>query len=455
MTPWAVLPLRVKAYSWAVVLLATPLILFAIKAVFLGHQGLYGYEWLILTAITLVTVPIFVFLPSVSTTVGIGDAFVISISMLYGASPAIVANTLYITFQTLLLRHKHKVVLYRVVFNVAAAVVNVWIYSSVYYLLNPTRSHSLEDVILPTFGLAVAFFVSNSFLVAIAIALSTGTNIFSFWYENYRSLILDFMVSACAGAFIVLFQGLNMMAPLLVAPFVGAVWGINKLNKAKAMEAEQHLKEQEELYLRTVESLGLAVDAKDQTTYGHIHRVRAYAMGLARFCGIKDKNELMAIETGSLLHDIGKLAIDDYILNKPGKLSKQEFEKMKMHAPAGHEILQQIKFPFPVAEYVRYHHERWDGSGYPDGLKGEAIPLGARIISISDAFDAIRSARPYKLSFNIQNSTDLLRAQAGTMYDPHLVEIFVQHLDELEAGATKASEKTPQLAFRKYFEKVD
>src|SRR6266496_4146465 len=124
MTPWAALPLRVQVYIWTVVLLAIPLSLSAIKDVLVVHQGPYGYEWLVLAAIALVTVPIFVFLPSVSTTVGIGDAFVISISMLYGASPAIVANTLYITFQTLLLRHKHKVVLYRVVFNVAAAVVN-------------------------------------------------------------------------------------------------------------------------------------------------------------------------------------------------------------------------------------------------------------------------------------------------------------------------------------------
>src|SRR5437773_10993027 len=130
----------------------------------------------------------------------------------------------------------------------------------------------------------------------------------------------------------------------------------------------------------------MAVDAKDHTTYGHIRRVRAYAMVLAKLRGITDAAELMAIETGSLLHDIGKEASDDYILNKPGRLSKQEFEKMKTHAPVGHEILQQIKFAFPVAEYVRYHHARWDGTGYPDGLKGEAIPLGARIISISDAF---------------------------------------------------------------------
>src|SRR6266516_7481676 len=230
MTPWTALPLRVRTYICTAALCATPICLLAIRNVL--SEGQYGYEWLILTAITLVTVPIFVFLPSVSTTVSIGDAYIISISMLYGPSPAVVANTFYVTFQTLLLRRKHNVPSYRVIFNMAAGVLNVWIYSSVYYLLNPSRSHSLEDVILPTFGLAVSFFLSNSFLVAIAIALSTGGNVFLFWYKNYRSLILDFLVSACAGAFIVLFRGLNMVAPLLAAPFVGAVWGINKINTA-------------------------------------------------------------------------------------------------------------------------------------------------------------------------------------------------------------------------------
>jgi len=244
-------------------------------------------------------------------------------------------------------------------------------------------------------------------------------------------------------------------APLAAAPLIGVVWGWNNVNKTRVMEAEKHLKEQEALDLRTVESLSLAVDAKDQTTYGHIRRVRVYATGLAKLMGIKDPNELMAIETGALLHDIGKLAIDDYILNKPGRLSKQEFEKIKMHAAAGDEILQQIRFPFPVAKYVRCHHERWDGQGYPDGLKGEEIPLGARILAIADAFDAIRFSRPYKLSIVLDEALDILRSQSGTVYDPKLVRLFIDNIEELDEAAARESENAPELSFRKYFEKVD
>ncbi|MGA2263536.1 MAG: HD domain-containing phosphohydrolase [Acidobacteriota bacterium] len=207
--------------------------------------------------------------------------------------------------------------------------------------------------------------------------------------------------------------------------------------------------------MRTVETLALAVDAKDQTTYGHIRRVKAYALGLAKLSGVTDDNEMKAIETGSVLHDIGKLAIEDYLLNKPGRLSRQEFEKMKVHATAGDEILQRVEFPFPVAKYVRYHHERWDGTGYPDGLKGEDIPIGARILSIADAFDAIRSTRPYKSAFGIDDSVELLRAQAGSGYDPKLVGLFISHVDELELAADEAARNISELSFRKYFAKVD
>jgi diguanylate cyclase (GGDEF)-like protein/putative nucleotidyltransferase with HDIG domain len=452
MTNWTSLPLKARIYISTVVLLATPLFLRALIDVV---SGSYGNDWVVLAGITLVTVPVFVFLPSVRSLVTIGDAFVISICMMYGTPPAIVANTFFMAFLTLLLRKKLRTAVYRIVFNIATAALNVWLYGLVYYRLNPSGSYYLEDVLLPTFGLALTFFLSNSLFVATAISLSLGENILQVWYSNYRLLFLDFLVSSCAGAFLLLFRAFHEYAPLLMAPFVGAVWGINKVNRAKAIEAEEHLKEQEQLYLRTVESLALAVDAKDQTTYGHIRRVRAYALGLAKVYGVTDTKELMAIETGSLLHDIGKLAIDDYILNKPGRLSKQEFEKMKMHAPAGHEILKQIQFPFPVANYVRHHHERWDGNGYPDGLKGLEIPLGARILSIADAFDAIRSTRPYKLPFSMEDSVELLRSQSGNIYDPKLVELFVQHIDELEALAEEAVKNIPQLSFRDYFEKVD
>ncbi len=233
------------------------------------------------------------------------------------------------------------------------------------------------------------------------------------------------------------------------------LWGWNQVIKTRVTEAEKHLEEQEQLYMRTVESLALAVDAKDQTTYGHIRRVKIYATRMAELCNIKDPNELKAIKTAALLHDIGKLAIDDYILNKPGRLSKEEFEKIKVHAAAGDEILQHVHFPYPAAKYVRHHHERWDGNGYPDGLKGEEIPLASRILAVADAFDAIRFSRPYKLAIQTEEARELLLAQSGIFYDPEVVKLFADHIEEIEQAAVKEAENSPEPSFRKYFETVN
>jgi diguanylate cyclase (GGDEF)-like protein/putative nucleotidyltransferase with HDIG domain len=457
---WPSLPFKIKIYISTVVVAAIPILWHALIAV---TSSPLKIGWLILTLYSVISVALIVVLPSLRSGVTIGDAFVMSICMLWGTETAIVANTLYISFLTLLLKRRHDTPAHRIVFNIATAVINVWLYGAVFKSLSLLLHDDKIKILLPTIGLAVTFYLSNSIFIATAIALSTNANPYSVWRENYAPLVLEFMVSGGAAAFIVFFvplllpdnQTAAFVGPLLLAPFVAVIWQIDRVSKARAEEAERHLKEQEGLYFRTVETLALAVDAKDQTTYGHIRRVRAYALGLAKLCGVTDANELKAIETGSLLHDIGKLAVEDYILNKPGRLNRQEFEKMKVHAAAGDEILQQVQFPFPVAKCVRSHHERWGGGGYPDGLKGEEIPLGARILSIADSFDAIRSTRPYKSAFDMDDSVQLLRAQAGSSYDPRLVHVFTEHVEDLEAQADEAARNFSELSFRKFFEKIE
>src|ERR1043166_6041279 len=150
-------------------------------------------------------------------------------------------------------------------------------------------------------------------------------------------------------------------------------------------EALRRARESDELNARTVESLAIAIDAKDQTTHGHVRRTRVYAAELGKLLGVSS-SEMEALKAGALLHDIGKLAVPDYLLNKPGRLTAAEFEKMKVHAVVGGDIIRRVGFPYPVEEIVRHHHERWDGTGYPAGLKGEEIPLVARIISGVGAF---------------------------------------------------------------------
>lgn len=187
-----------------------------------------------------------------------------------------------------------------------------------------------------------------------------------------------------------------------------------------------------ELNLRAVESLAIAIDAKAQTTHGHVRRTQVYALGLGRHLNLSAA-ELEALKAGALLHDIGNLAVPGYILNKPGRLSPAEFEKMKVHATVGGDIVSRVGFSYPVEDVVRFHHERWDGTGYPRGLKGERIPLVARIIAAVDFYDSTRCDRPYRAGMTREQSLALLRSKAGKSFDPFVVEMFVKNIDEFDA----------------------
>jgi putative nucleotidyltransferase with HDIG domain len=160
-------------------------------------------------------------------------------------------------------------------------------------------------------------------------------------------------------------------------------------------------------------------------THGHIRRVQRHTVAVARALGVADALELRALEAASLLHDVGKLAVPDYVLNKPGALTHSEFERMKLHAAKGAEILQTVDFPYAVVPIVRHHHEQWNGEGYPDGLSGEQIPFGARVLAVVDCFDAVTSDRPYRRKMSDVQGIDILRARRGTMYDPRIVDAFI------------------------------
>src|SRR5678815_34694 len=187
-----------------------------------------------------------------------------------------------------------------------------------------------------------------------------------------------------------------------------------------------------ELHLATAEALATAIDAKDQTTHCHVRRVQIYAAGMGEVFGLWP-NEIVALKAGALLHDVGKLAVPPHILNKPGPLTPAEFEKMKIHTVVGAQILARVNFPYPVIPIVRHHHEQWDGRGYPDKLRGEQIPITARIISVVDCFDSVREDRPFRRSMTLGEATALLLRGAGIHFDPVVVEQFIKHLPRFDA----------------------
>lgn len=186
------------------------------------------------------------------------------------------------------------------------------------------------------------------------------------------------------------------------------------------------------LHLATAEALATAIDAKDQTTHCHVRRVQIYAAGMGEVFGLSP-NEIAALKAGALLHDVGKLAVPPHILNKPGPLTPAEFEKMKIHTVVGAQILARVNFPYPVIPIVRHHHEQWDGRGYPDKLRGEQIPITARIISVVDCFDSVREDRPFRRGMTLGEATALLLRGSGIHFDPVIVEQFINHLPHFES----------------------
>ena len=199
------------------------------------------------------------------------------------------------------------------------------------------------------------------------------------------------------------------------------------------------------LHLRTIEALALAIEAKDTTTADHLQRVRVYATEIGKEIGLS-QNELDALQAAALLHDIGKLAVPEHIISKPGRLTPEEFDKMKIHPLIGAEILEEVKFPYPVVPIVRAHHEKWDGSGYPFGLAGEEIPMGARILSVVDCLDALASDRQYRRALPLDQAMEIVNSEAGKSFDPVIVDILRRRYIELErlALSTGRREGTDQ-----------
>jgi putative nucleotidyltransferase with HDIG domain len=224
------------------------------------------------------------------------------------------------------------------------------------------------------------------------------------------------------------------------------------LYAAKLAAEGRHVKEVAALHLRTIEALAVAIDAKDNTTHRHLQRVVVYAEAIGKDMGLTE-DQLKALHAAALLHDIGKLAVPEYIISKPGRLTEEEFEKMKIHTIVGAEILERVQFPYPVVPIVRSHHERWNGSGYPEGLKGEEIPIGARILAVVDSFDALSSDRQYRRGLSRSEAMEAIRNDAGILYDGRVVEalekIYPRLESLIEASTTDGVQLSTQLRVEK------
>ncbi len=276
------------------------------------------------------------------------------------------------------------------------------------------------------------YFLTNSGLIAVAIGLDARRSPVAVWREHFLWLSVNYFAAASVSfCLVLLMYQANLLAAIVFVPLLVVLHLTLRSSFGRLDDARQHLAHLDRLYLSTVETLAMAIDAKDDVTHSHVRRVQAYALGLARALGVTDEPTLKGIEAAALLHDTGKLAVPEHILNKPGKLSEAEFEQMKRHVDVGADILSLVDFPYPVVPIVRCHHENWDGSGYPRGVAGTDIPIGARILSVVDCFDALTSDRPYRSALSDEAAFDILRARRGTMYEPMVVDTFIRVHREL------------------------
>ncbi len=298
----------------------------------------------------------------------------------------------------------------------------------------------------PVLALAASvYFLANTVPVAVVLGWVSDTSPFMHWRQEFLWYLPFYLVGAML-AVLADFIGIHFgwLTSLLLIPMVYTVYRAYCAQMAMVHDREEHIREVEALHMRTIQGLSMAIEAKDEGTHDHLMRVRVYVEELGRIMNL-EPSLIQALHTAAFLHDIGKLAVPEYIINKPGKLTPDEFEKMKIHPVVGAEILERVKFPYPVVPIVRGHHEAWDGSGYPDGLRGEEIPIGARILTVVDCFDALASERPYRRALPIEEAMAIVSSKAGAQFDPAIVRLLATHYQELEKLACKRSREIEPL----------
>jgi diguanylate cyclase (GGDEF)-like protein/putative nucleotidyltransferase with HDIG domain len=388
-------------------------------------------QWYMLAALTLVSGSATVTLPTVGASISVSETFVFASVLLFGPS----AGTITVALDGLVISFwmaKRRPEWYRALFNMAAPAISIWLAANVLFAIarvQPLFGHEspVNILIFPLGVFALLYFGLNSWLIAFAVAFESRRSPYTIWRQNFLWLSLNYISGASVALLLVAYSSdvdvrfIGVIVPLLLVLYLTF-----KTTMGRVEDANSHVQQLNRLYLSTIETLAMAIDAKDQVTHGHIRRVQRYAVGLAHEVGVSDERLLKAIEAAALLHDMGKLAVPEYILNKPGKLTAAEFEKMKLHATVGADILAAIDFPYPVVPIVRHHHENWDGTGYPAGLKSTDIPIGARILSVVDCFDALISDRPYRPRLSDDEAIAILIQRRGTMYDPLIVDTFVR-----------------------------
>ena len=413
-------------------------------AVYVVATGEPSLDWILLSLVTtLVVGRTTIRIPKTESTVTLDDTFIYISVLLYGVWPSVLLAGLNAVLFSLRYPNRRTVA----PFNAATMSLSVFASSSLVILVFGEPNQLAADssrLILAAESLALIHYVLNSGMVSTVNALRNGNSLLTTWRESFLWTWMSYFAGAVAACLIVkLITVISFYAFIVAVPVLAITFLTYRNYLEKVRSSIRHVEEMTDLHLRTIEALAIAIDAKDEVTHDHVHRVQIYATGLAHLFGLGEA-EIEALKAGALLHDIGKLAVPDYILNKPDKLTAAEFDKMKVHTIVGAEILARVDFPYPVVPVVRHHHERWDGRGYPDGLRGDQIPMTARILAVVDCFDAVREDRQYRKAMTREQAIDLIKSGSGTMYDPEVVLMFLDYLPKFEAEIRRQKKEVKQ-----------
>jgi diguanylate cyclase (GGDEF)-like protein/putative nucleotidyltransferase with HDIG domain len=429
------LPLPARLFVCAVIVVAAGLLAYAFPVKTFESPWLF----LVLLALSSVTSIFKVTLPLArsGSTMSVSYAVDFASLLLLGPNETMIVAAVSAWSQCSF-RIKEKNPAHRTLFSMACLIVTVQAAGHVYIYLGGVPGHfDLKTLAKPLVGAATTYFIINTAMIATAIAWSTKQGVVKVWNENFLWSAPSYFVGAGAAAAavgVLEFVSVRWLLPLAAAPLY-LTYRSYKVYLGRIDDEQRHVREMADLHLATIEALALAIDAKDQTSQSHIRRVQLYAAALARALGMTE-NDIQGVKTAALLHDIGKLAVPEHILSKPGPLTPEEFQKIRAHPKVGADIISAVPFPYPVSPLILSHHERWDGKGYPAGLKGEEIPLGARILSVVDYFDALMAERPYHKAMSFDAAIGLLQQEAGKGLDPIVVEKFIENLPALQLEAT-------------------
>jgi hypothetical protein len=306
--------------------------------------------------------------------------------------------------------------LHKTLFNVCLFIVTIFAAGFVFRLAGGEATPELRQLVLPMAACGITYFLVDTFGVSVIVALSQGVNAWRIWQRTYLWTTITHLVGfvPLGAIIVVIFMHIGIPGVgLFLVPLMLARYSFKLYTDMR------------QVHFDTVRALTSAIDASDPYTRGHSERVTLYSVATARAMRLSERR-IQAIEYAGFLHDMGKIGIHHDILTKPGTLTEEEWRTMREHPEIGARIVSDLDFLKGAREVVLYHHERYDGKGYPEGLAGEQIPLEARIAKVADAFDAMMSNRPYRSSLGLTTAVDELVRGKGTEFDPAVVDVFVE-----------------------------